>query len=59
VNVDSVNTFGFGSGRTSAGLPRIPHVFAGSRCFQGPECGSSPTSGTHSPSSEGVLLLTC
>lgn len=36
----------FGLRRTSAGLARIPHVFAGSQCFQGLEYSSTPTSGT-------------
>jgi hypothetical protein len=45
-SVDNVHTFGFGSGRTSAGLTRIAYVFGSSQCLQGLECGSSPTSGT-------------
>ena len=31
--VDSVNTFGVGSGRTSVGSGRIPHVSAGVQCL--------------------------
>jgi hypothetical protein len=54
-----VHTLGFGSGRTGAGLGRIAEVFGGVADIQGVELGSSPTSGTHSPSSEGVLLLMC
>jgi hypothetical protein len=54
--VHNVHTSGFGLSRTSAGLARIPHVFRSSQCLQGLECSSSPTSGTHNPSSEGFLL---
>jgi hypothetical protein len=48
-SVDSVNTVGFGLGRTSAGLARIAYVFWSSQCWRGLECGSSPTSGTADP----------
>jgi len=51
-----VHTLGFGSGRTGAGLGRIADVFGGVADIQGLEPGSSPTSGTHDPSSEGFLL---
>jgi hypothetical protein len=44
--VDNVNASRFLLGRRSAGLLRIPYVFAGSQCLQGLECSSSPTSGT-------------
>jgi hypothetical protein len=47
---------GFGSGRTGGGLGRIAELFGGMAEIQGPEPGSSPTSGTHNPSSEGFLL---
>ena len=56
--VDSVNTFGLGLGRTSAGLGRIAYVFGSSQCLQGLECGSSPTSGTADPLVRGVFALT-
>jgi hypothetical protein len=58
-SVHIVHTFGVGLGRTGVGSGRIPHVSGGVQCLRGLECGSSPTSGTHSPSSEGVLLLMC
>jgi hypothetical protein len=54
--VHNVHTLGFGSGRTGGGLGRIADVFGSSPCLQGLECSSSPTSGTHNPSSEGFLL---
>jgi hypothetical protein len=57
--VDNVNASRFLLGRSSAELLRIPDVFAGSQCLQGLECSSSPTSGTQTPSSEGVFALTC
>ena len=57
VSVDSVNTFGFGPGRTSAGLARTRNVFWSSQRLQGLECSSSPTLGTQTPSSEGVIAL--
>ena len=57
--VDNVNGFGLGLGRISAGLARIAYVFKSSQCFQGPECGSSPTSGTAFPLVRGVFALTC
>ncbi len=44
--VDTVHTFGFGLGRTSAGLARIGDVFGGVAESRGLEPGSSPTSGT-------------
>ena len=47
--VHNVHTLGFGSGRTGAGLGRIPYVWAGVQCLQGLEPGSSPTSGTVFP----------
>ena len=47
--VDNVRTFGFGLGRTSAGLARIRYVVGNSLCLQALECGSSPTSGTADP----------
>ena len=53
--VHNVHTLGFGSGRTGVGLGRIGDVFGGVADFQGLECGSSPTSGTASPSSAGVF----
>jgi hypothetical protein len=53
--VDSVNRFGIGLGRTSAGLTRIRYVFGSSQCLQGLECGSSPTSGTVFPQVRGLL----
>ena len=49
--VDNVNRFDLGSGRISAGLARIRHVFWTFQCLQGLECGSSPTSGTCFPCS--------
>ena len=57
--VDSVHTFGFGLGRTSVVSGRIRHVSGGAQCLQRLECGSSPTSGTCFPSSEGVFALMC
>ncbi|MCB5293475.1 hypothetical protein BJQ90_02925 [Arthrobacter sp. SO3] len=54
-SVDSVHTLGPGLGRTGAGLARIPHVSAGAQCLQGPEPGSSPTSGTVFPQVKGLL----
>ncbi len=57
--VDSVNTISVGLGRTGAGLARTRHVFGSSQCFQGSECGSSPTSGTAFPLVRGVFALTC
>ncbi len=53
--VDSVHTLGFGLVRTSAGLGRIPHVWAGVQCLQGLEPGSSPTSGTVFPQVRGHI----
>jgi hypothetical protein len=47
--VDTVNRFGGGLGRVSAGLARIAYVFWSSPCLQGLEYGSSPTSGTVFP----------
>jgi hypothetical protein len=44
--VHIVHTLGFGSGRTGSGLGRIAEVFGGVADIQGPEPGSSPTSGT-------------
>lgn len=57
--VDNVNASRLLLGRRSAGLLRIPHVFAGSQCLQGLECGSSPTSGTTSSLVRGDFALTC
>jgi hypothetical protein len=57
--VHIVHTLGFGLGRTSVGLARIGDVFGGSQSFQGPESGSSPTSGTVDPLVRGVFALTC
>ena len=55
--VHIVHTLGFGSGRTGAGLGRIPYVWAGVPCLQGLEPGSSPTSGTVFPQVRGFLVL--
>ncbi len=44
--VHNVHTLAVGLGRTGAGLARTRHVSGTSQCFRGPECGSSPTSGT-------------
>jgi len=44
--VHNVHTLAVELGRTAAGRARTRHVFGSSLCFQGPECGSSPTSGT-------------
>ena len=49
--VHIVHTLGFGSGRTGAGLGRIGEVFGRVAEIQGPEPGSSPTSGTCFPCS--------
>jgi len=57
--VHIVHTLAFGSGRTPAGLARIAYVFGSSQWLQGLESGSSPTSGTRYPSSEGFSLLMC
>jgi hypothetical protein len=54
--VHNVHTLGFGLGRTGGGSGRIREVFGGVADFQVQESGSSPTSGTHDPSSEGFLL---
>jgi hypothetical protein len=54
--VHIVHTLAVGLGRTGVGLGRIPHVSGGVQRLQGLECSSSPTSGTHNPSSEGFLL---
>ena len=54
-----MHTPGLGVARKAAGLLRIPHVFAGSQCFQGWECSSSPTSGTTYRLVRGDLALTC
>jgi hypothetical protein len=59
VGVHMVHTVGFGLGRIGAGLARTGDVFRGVAAFQGLESGSSPTSGTCFPLSEGVLLLMC
>jgi hypothetical protein len=53
--VDNVNRFGLGLGRTGAGLARIGDVLWSSQHLQGPECGSSPTSGTVFPQVRGRL----
>jgi hypothetical protein len=55
--VYNVPTFCFGLGRTSVGLARIRDVFWSSQCWQGWECGSSPTSGTVFPQVRGLLVL--
>ena len=55
-SVHNVHTLGFGSGSTGFGPGRIGYVFGGVAVFQGLAPGSSPTSGTHYPSSEGFLL---
>ena len=57
--VDNVHTFAVGLGRIGGGSGRIPHVSGTSQRSQGLECSSSPTLGTHYPSSEGFLLLMC
>jgi hypothetical protein len=54
--VDTVHTFGVGLGRTSVGSGRIPHVSAGAQCLQGLDSGSSPTSDTGFPTSEGFCF---
>jgi hypothetical protein len=54
--VDIVHTLEFGLARIAFELLRIPHVSGGVQCLRGRECSSSPTSGTHDPSSEGFLL---
>lgn len=55
LGVDIVHSLGFGSGITVLGLLRIPHVFGSSQCLQGPECSSSPTSGTQPPRQRGFV----
>lgn len=55
--MDNVHRFGFGPGRTALEPSWIQRFFARSRCLQGLECGSSPTLGTQTPSSEGVFAL--
>ena len=55
VHVYNAHTFRFRSGRISAGLGRIAYVFWTSQCFQGLECGSSPTSGTVFPQVRSVF----
>jgi hypothetical protein len=54
--VHKVHTLGSGLGRTGGGSGRIGDVSGTSQCSQGLESGSSPTSGTHDPSSGGFLL---
>jgi hypothetical protein len=54
--VDNVHILRFGSGRTAGGLGRIAYVFWSSQCLQGPESGSSPTSGTRYPLSQARFL---
>jgi hypothetical protein len=51
--VHNVHTLGFGSGRTGGGLGRIADVFGEVAEIQGPEPGSSPTSGTAFPLDKG------
>jgi hypothetical protein len=55
--VHNVHTLGCGSGRTGAGLGRIPEVFGGVADLQGLEPGSSPTSGTVFLQVRGFLVL--
>ena len=55
--VHNVHTLGFGSGRTGAGLGRSADVSGGVAEIQGPEPGSSPTSGTVFPQVRGFLVL--
>ena len=57
--VNNVHTWGFGSARSGVGSGQNPHVSAGSQCLQGPECGSSPTSGTTYSLVRGDFALTC
>ncbi len=57
--VDNVHTFALEEGRTSVGLARIPHVFAGSQCLQGLEDSSSPTSGTVFPQVTPCFIFGC
>lgn len=56
-----VHTLGFGLEGIGLGWRGIPHVSAGSPCFQGLECSSSPTSGTAYPlvRVRGAFALTC
>jgi hypothetical protein len=51
-----VHALRFGLGRISAGLGRIRDVFWSSQCLQGLKSGSSPTSGTRYPLSQGRFL---
>ena len=53
--VHNVHTLGFGSGSTGGGLGRTAEVFGGVAEIQGPEPGSSPTSGTVFPQVRGPL----
>jgi hypothetical protein len=55
--VHNVQTLGFGSGRTGAGLGRIAEIFGGVAEIQGQEPGSSPTSGTVFPQVRGLLVF--
>lgn len=54
--VHIVHTSGGGLARTGGGPGRIGDVSGSSQFLQGLEPGSSPTSGTKNPSSEGFLL---
>ena len=55
--VHNVHTLGFGSGRTGIGLGRIAEDFGGVAEIQVLEPGSSPTSGTCFPRSEGFFVF--
>jgi len=57
--VDIVHTLSVGSDSRAVRLLRIPHVFGSSKCLQGLEYSSSPTSGTAYPLVRGVFALTC
>ena len=59
MGVDNVNTSDAGLDGKACGLPLNAHVFASSPCFQGPECGSSPTSGTTDRLVRGDFALAC
>ena len=54
--VHNVHTPGVRSGRTGAGLGRIPYVCGGVAEIQGLVPGSSPTSGTVFPQVRGVFI---
>ena len=58
-DVDIVHRLSIRLGPIGAGSARIAYVFGNSQCCQGPECSSSPTSGTTYSLVRGDFALTC